>query len=154
MLGIESQYAVEHTCWQLIASDLAKFGVILGWVIIQIVILHPVAYLSNWEKAMRPFGITYAVFMRDIHISFWPWVALLSRITVSDWCDFTNIRDDVAVVDPEGCRAKRSERVKKTREFTGPEVFGKVLITTNVAPHTKNFSIIFAFLRFFLGGAL
>ena len=69
---------------------------------------------------MRPFGTTHQVFMKDISISFWPWVALLKGVAAPNGCDIANIREDVAVVDPEGRRAMCSERVKKTREFSSP----------------------------------
>ena len=76
----------------------------------------------------------------------------MKSVAVSKGYDFTNVREDVAVVDPEGHRSKCSERErekereKKTREFANSEEFGKMLIMTNVASRTRIFTIVSPYL--------
>ena len=73
-------------------------------------------------------------------------MALLKCVTVSKGCDFRNVREDAASVDPEGHRAKCSERVKKTRDFANSEEFGKMLIMTYVASRARIFVIVLSLL--------
>ena len=60
------------------------------------------------------FGVTDLVFKREISISFWPCDDSVRSVSfLSKRCVFHYIREDAAVIDPEGHKKRHTERERR-----------------------------------------